>query len=78
MLFTIIDRITGWPEAIPSESTNARHCTEILIQNWISRFGVPQTITSDRGPQFVSKIWDKMCGISAIKIDSRHVCIYFL
>ena len=46
VLFTIIDRTTGWPEAIPLESTNAKHCTEIFIQNWISRFGVPQTITS--------------------------------
>ena len=68
-MFTIIDRTTGWPEAMPLESTNAKHCTEILIHNWISRFGVPHTITSDRGPQFISKIWNEMCRILGIKLD---------
>ena len=69
MLLTIIDRTSGWPEAIPLISANAKHCTEILLQNWISRFRVPQTIASYRGPQFISKVWDEMCRILNIKID---------
>ena len=31
MLFTITDRTTGWPEAIPLESASAKHCTELVM-----------------------------------------------
>jgi transposase InsO family protein len=32
-----------------------------LTFSCISRFGVPETITSDRGPQFTSNLWFKLC-----------------
>ena len=51
-LFTIVDRFTRWPEAIPM--------TDATATSWISRFGIPQSITSDRGPQFTSQIWNEL------------------
>jgi hypothetical protein len=60
-LLTIVDRSTRWPEAIPLSSTTADACSEALIQHWVSRFGVPALITSDRGPQFVSSVWSQLC-----------------
>ena len=56
-LFTIIDRTTRWPEAVPLSTTSSSDCAKALFFTWISRFGVPATITSDRGPQFVSSLW---------------------
>ena len=60
-LFTIVDRVSSWPEAIPLASTTADDCATALVQHWISRFGVPDTITSDRGPQFTSALWASLC-----------------
>ena len=34
-----------------------------FISSWISRFGVPATLTSDRGAQFTSSVWDGVCRI---------------
>ncbi len=48
-LFTIIDRTSRWPEAIPLASITAADCARTLFVGWVSQFGVPATITSDRG-----------------------------
>ena len=32
-------------------------CVSALIEAWISRFGLPETITSDRGSVFTSSLW---------------------
>ena len=66
-LFTIIDRWTSWPEAIPVKTTDARTCAQALVDNWISRMGTPQLITSDRGKQFAGKVWSEMNKILGIK-----------
>jgi hypothetical protein len=50
-LFTIIDQTSRWPEAIPLTSITAADCARALFAGWVSRFGVPATITSDRGAQ---------------------------
>jgi hypothetical protein len=58
-LFTIIDRTSRWPEAIPLSS--------ITAAGWVSRFGVPATITSDRGAQFTSALWAGLCSLLNIQ-----------
>jgi transposase InsO family protein len=60
-IFTIIDRTFKWMEAIPLSDTSAAACAKALTYTWISRFGVPETITSDRGLQFTSNLWFKLC-----------------
>ena len=65
-LFTVIDHASRWPEAIPLSSTTAVACADALFQGWVSRFGVPATITSDRGAQFTSAVWAALCSLLQI------------
>jgi hypothetical protein len=51
-IFTIIDRTSKWMEAIPLSETSAAACAKALTFTWISHFGVPEMITSDRGPNY--------------------------
>jgi hypothetical protein len=62
-LFTIIDRTSRWPEAIPIAATTTVDCANALFQGWVSRFGVPAVITSDRGAQFTSFLWATLCSL---------------
>ena len=55
-LFTIIDRSTRWPEAVPMEEASTMSCANALLNSWVSRFGLPEQMTSDRGSVFTSDI----------------------
>ncbi len=66
-LFTIIDQTSRWPEAIPLTSITAADCARALFAGWVSRFGVPATITSDRGAQFTSALWAGLCSLLNIQ-----------
>ncbi len=56
-LLTCVDRFTWWPEAIPIPDCTADTVARAFIQTWVSRFGVPSTVTTDCGRQFESLLW---------------------
>ena len=74
-ILTMMDRSTRWPEAVPIADTSARSVASTFLHSWISRFGVPDTITSDRGTQFTSAVWASLCGflqISHVPTTAYH------
>lgn len=64
---TVIDRFTRWPEVYPLQSISADVVTHGLLDCWISRFGFPQTITSDRGAQFTSHLFKNFVKLFGIR-----------
>jgi hypothetical protein len=60
-IYTLIDRTSKWMEAIPLSGTSTAACAKALTFTWISRFGVPKTITSDHEPQFTFSLWLQLC-----------------
>ena len=48
-LLICVDHFTRWPEAIPISEITAQTVVQAFITCWISRFGVPSTITTDHG-----------------------------
>jgi hypothetical protein len=73
-IFTIIDRISNWMEAIPLVDTSAAACAKALTFTWISRFGIPEMITSDRGSQFTTKLWFNLCKMLHISHKQTTAC----
>ena len=74
-LLTCVDRFTRWPEAIPMVDIRAETVADAFFSGWIARYGTPATITTDRGAQFESKLWDSLCnqfGIILNRTTSYH------
>ena len=74
-LLTCVDRFTRWPEAIPLSSITTEAIAQAFLSGWISRFGVPSTIITDRGRQFESQLWNNllsMIGCKRSRTTSYH------
>jgi len=60
-IMTINDHLTKMALLIPTTTrVSALEASNIIRDNVIRRFGVPQKIISDRGPQFVAKLWKEI------------------
>lgn len=73
-LFTMVDRFTRWPEVVPLTDISTTSCARALVGGWVSRFGLPLDITSDRGTQFTSKLWAEMAELLGTKL--HHTTAY--
>lgn len=74
-VLTCVDRFTRWPQATPMKDASSESVTRALIDSWISVFGVPSTITSDRGSQFTSSLFrdfHRMLGCEHLKTTAYH------
>ena len=68
-LFTIVDRYLRWPEVIPIADTSANSLCMALLYGWVVRHGLPSVISSDRGAQFTSTLWENMSTALGVKLQ---------
>ena len=51
-----VDTFTGWIEALPCRSKQAKEVIKILIHEIIPRLGLPQSLQSDNGSAFKAAV----------------------
>lgn len=76
---TLVDRFSRWPEAIPLRDISAQTVCRALVDGWITRFGCPETLTSDRGTQFEARLFTELrrvVGCNRIRTTSYHPDAY--
>ena len=74
-LLTCVDRFTRWPEAFAITDITTETVAKAFVSGWVSRFGVPSVVTTDRGGQFESQLWlqlVRLLGTKRIRTTSYH------
>lgn len=74
-ILTCVDRYTRWPEAFPLHDITASSVASAFLAGWISRFGCPTVVTTDRGRQFESELFralTRILGVRHIHTTSYH------
>ncbi|BHF72618.1 hypothetical protein SprV_0401568600 [Sparganum proliferum] len=74
-LLTCVDRFTRWPEAIPLPDVAAPTVVKAFLSRWVAIFGAPSTITTDRGAQFESNLFQSLLsflGSTRIRTTAYH------
>ncbi|GFU33264.1 retrovirus-related Pol polyprotein from transposon 412 [Trichonephila clavipes] len=61
-----MDYFTKWHRAYPIPDQEASTVAEVVVQHWISRFGVPLQLHSDQGRNFDSAFCKSLCEILTI------------
>ena len=60
--------------AVPIQNAEATTCARALLRTWIARSGVPDSITSDQGPQFTSGLWRELHNV--LGCSNKHTTAY--
>ena len=66
-LLTIVDRFSRWPVAIPIKDMAVETILDAFAHGWVANFGVPSSITTDRGSQFLSAAWSQLMSTWGIR-----------
>jgi hypothetical protein len=74
-LFTMVDRSTRWPEAVPLRGVTNADCMEAFFSGWVGHFAVPSMVISDRGVQFTLAVWQAM--FSQLGIQHKLTTTYY-
>jgi transposase InsO family protein len=61
-----MDYFSKWPETVASSNFTAETAAEFLYNRLICRYGVPERIITDQGPNFESLLIKELCGLMNI------------
>ena len=60
MWLIMVDATTKWPEVKALKTTNAL-ATVTSLSAIFGRYGIPEVVVTDNGPQFVSDVFKRFC-----------------
>ena len=76
-MIVAVDRLSGWTVAVPGRRKGLQASTVAheMWERWWQPFGVPATVSSDQGPQFIGSWWRTLCanmGVREVHSQAHH------
>ena len=62
-VLVISDYFTRWAEAVSLPNQEASTVAQALMNEWICRYGAPESIHTDQGRNFESKLFSELCDL---------------
>jgi len=64
-----VDRHSGWIVAVPFlyKGLTSERVAKEMYKQW-GIFGIPTTVTSDRGAHFIGAWWQAMCAAQGVRV----------
>ena len=75
-VLVICDRFTKLKRAIPLRNATALTVSSAFIDPWVAAHGIPDSVLTDNGPQFVSVYYQGILGF--LGIASNNTSLYHL
>lgn len=72
---TVIDSLTRWAEVVEVQNETSDEIAIVLFKIWISRYGVPRIMVTDRGSSFTGDVFQRWChllGVQHIRTSPYH------
>lgn len=66
-ILVVQDYFTKWVEAYPLPNDQAVTVAEVIVTEWVCRYGAPSTLHSDQGSNFESCVFQAMCELLGIE-----------
>jgi hypothetical protein len=61
-VWVVVDRLTKMRHLVPgTDQVDGKNLVEMYVKEVFRRHRLPETIVSNRGPQFTSEIWKQVC-----------------
>ena len=71
----ITDYFSKWTKVIPLKEVKTSNMIKFIKHHVLYRFGVPQRIVHDNGPQFVNQVFQRFC--NKFRIQSVSSTVYY-
>ncbi len=69
-MLVVIDRFSKSCRLFPFKGLpTAMETAELLFNSVFRYYGIPQDIVSDRGPQFISRVWKAFCSLLGVTVS---------
>ena len=70
-IHVIVDAFSHSIVAVPIESNNAKTAVKTLLHHWITKYGPPIYLVTDRGSQYIIKNMAQFCTLMGIRHSPR-------